>query len=630
MVKIIKKASKKNTAKPEEIKPESVESKAEFTFEAKGKIKEEFDKAETVIKGVEATSLLFLRSQWLGKLIEKGKKIFPFLININLKKIEERVVSFFTICIRLFSVATATFLIVASLRGIFNETYSIEPLKVPESFVQDGLDGQEVTSRLLQSVQNIINIAQRNPKIKYDFSKEIAHEDVVIMGISLNSIKQLVRSSMGIQNKTISGGIVKREEELEISLRVSGLNKSFTPIIVKFESGKLYKAFDELIKESAIQLLEKTEPVIASYFYLNEEKYDKVKTLAIAIKESDSKYDKINGYFLHGFLLQKEHEYTGAIEQYKKVIELNPENFLAIANIGASLAAIEDYKGAIEQYKRATELNQNLDFAYFGIGFALSALGDKKGAIEQFKKAIELFPEDANVYLYLGDELFNLGNNKEAIEQYKKAIELNPKKASAYLYMGDALFKLGDKKGAIEQYKKTIELDSKNANAYLSMGYALSNLGDKKEAIEQFKKTIELDPKNANAYLNLGYALFRSGNNKAAIEQYKKTTELDPKNALGYANLGYVLFKLSNRKEAMEQFQKAIKLEPTETFNSFSSDISDSIKLDGGVSKEREIFYEFLELSLQNKIDIDISKKPYSFYFKEKRFKDLMKRYSIK
>ena len=89
MVKIIKKAPKKNTAKPEEIKPKPDEPKPEFTFEATGKTKEEFDKAEKVIKGLEETSLLFLRSEWLGNLLEKGRKIFPFLLNMNLKKLEE-------------------------------------------------------------------------------------------------------------------------------------------------------------------------------------------------------------------------------------------------------------------------------------------------------------------------------------------------------------------------------------------------------------------------------------------------------------------------------------------------------------------------------------------------------------
>ena len=311
MVKIIKKAPKKNTAKPEEIKPKPDEPKPEFTFEATGKTKEEFDKAEKVIKGLEETSLLFLRSEWLGNLLEKGRKIFPFLLNMNLKKLEESVVSFFTICIRLFSIATAIFLIVASLRGIFNETYSIEPIKVPESFLHDGLDGQEVTSRLLHSVQEIVSKAEEKPKIKYDFDKEIAKEDVVIMGVSLNSIKQLVRSSMGIQNKTISGGIVKREKELEISLRVSGLKKSFSPIIIKFEEGNLYKTFDELIKQSAIQLLEKTEPIVACSYFLNEEKYDKVKSITMVLLESNSKQEKSYAHLINGYLFSLENESYG-------------------------------------------------------------------------------------------------------------------------------------------------------------------------------------------------------------------------------------------------------------------------------------------------------------------------------
>jgi|JI8StandDraft_1071087.scaffolds.fasta_scaffold82978_1 tetratricopeptide (TPR) repeat protein len=424
MGKIIKKNPKNNKTKSESIKSKSIAPKTEFTFEATGKTKDRFDDAEKVLKSVEATSLLLLRSEWLGKIIHKGKRIFPFLKVIKLKKIEENVVSFFTICIRLFSIATATFLIVASLRGIFNETYSIEPFKVPESFVQDGLDGQEVTSRLLQSVQNIILIAEQEPKINYDFDKEIAKEDVVIMGVSLNSIKQLVRSSIGIQNKTIAGGIVKREKELEISIRVSGLKKSFPPIIVKFEEGKLYKGFDELMGQSAIQILEITEPIVACSYYLNEQKYDKVKSIVKVLLESKSVEEKSYGYLIKGFLLAEEEEYEKAIEQYEKAIKLNPKYTIAYNDSGVVLIKKGDYEGAVKQFKKAIELEPFAN-AYNNMGIALSYLGDNTGAIEQYKKAIELSPKHAVAHNNMGNALSAIGNNKEASVYFKKAIELH-------------------------------------------------------------------------------------------------------------------------------------------------------------------------------------------------------------
>ncbi|HBE60500.1 MAG TPA: hypothetical protein DDW56_24175, partial [Cyanobacteria bacterium UBA11366] len=60
-------------------------------------------------------------------------------------------------------------------------------------------------------------------------------------------------------------------------------------------------------------------------------------------------------------------------------------------------------EGAISDYNRAIEINPNYTFAYYNRGITRSRQGDKKGAIADFDRAIELEPNYAPVYLSRGN-----------------------------------------------------------------------------------------------------------------------------------------------------------------------------------------------------------------------------------
>ncbi len=557
------KPKKKTVSK--EVKSDTREPKKEFKFEATGKTKDKFDEGKKVLEATKETSLIILRSEWLSRLLDKGKKIFPILKKIKLKKLEESVVSFFTICIRLFSVIAATFLIVASLRGILNESYSLEPFKVPESFVQDGLDGQEASSHLLQEVQKIFVIVQEEPKIKYDFNKDLVKEDVIIMGISLNSIKQIIRSSMGIQNKVIAGGIIKRIGELEISLRISTVKEPFAPIQTKIKDGDLYKAFDELMEKSAIQLVEKTEPKAACSYYLNTESYTSAKSIAKVLISYESSDEKSFGHFCLGYVYYIEKEQGKAIEQFQKAIEVNPNFPMAYYNLGVVLNESGDKKRANEEYAKVIRVMPYYTLANYNSCISLKELGDYKGAIERCKKAIEMEPDFSFPYILWGEILNEMGDNKGGIEKIKKAIEIDPNEEKAYIRWGNILNQLGDNKGAIEKYKKVIEINPNEEKTYFNWGEILKQLGDNKGAIEKYKKVIEINPNQEKAYLNWGNILRQSGDDKGAIEKYQKAIDINPNEEKTYLILGITLLDLKDTKSAIEKYKKAIEINPNYT-----------------------------------------------------------------
>ena len=187
----------------------------------------------------------------------------------------------------------------------------------------------------------------------------------------------------------------------------------------------------------------------------------------------------------------------GAIADYTKAIELNPNSSSAYSNRGLLKDNLEDLYGAIADYTKAIELDPDNADIYFNRGISKSGLKDLYGAIADYTKAIELDPDDASAYSNRGISKKNLKDYYGAIADYTKAIELNPDYAFAYSNRGVSKSKLKDNYGAIADFTKAIELDPDYVNAYSNRGISKENIGDLNGACKDWRKAASLGHSNS-------------------------------------------------------------------------------------------------------------------------------------
>ncbi len=136
---------------------------------------------------------------------------------------------------------------------------------------------------------------------------------------------------------------------------------------------------------------------------------------------------------------------------------------------GINKSNIKNYIGAIEDYTKAIELNPNLSIAYAQRGSCKSKIEDNKGAIKDCSKAIEINPQfAAPSYNIRGYSKGKLGAYNDAIKDLNIAIELNPEYANAFYNRGQIKSLLGDENGANIDWIKAAELGSVDAKNTLS------------------------------------------------------------------------------------------------------------------------------------------------------------------
>jgi tetratricopeptide (TPR) repeat protein len=108
----------------------------------------------------------------------------------------------------------------------------------------------------------------------------------------------------------------------------------------------------------------------------------------------------------------------------------------------------EDYKGAIKDFSKAIELDPNYAEAYLWRGQAKNDIKDRYNAIEDYNKAIKLDPNFASAYGWRGNTKYELEDYHGALEDYNKAVKINPDYDKDYFWRGRAEEKLNKSNNA--------------------------------------------------------------------------------------------------------------------------------------------------------------------------------------
>jgi tetratricopeptide (TPR) repeat protein len=258
-------------------------------------------------------------------------------------------------------------------------------------------------------------------------------------------------------------------------------------------------------------------------------------------------------------------QFNAMIDDLVSYIE-NGSIALEYSNKGIAKAKAGDYKGAIKDFTRAIEINPDYAGAYNDRGIAKRLSGDYAGAIEDCTKAIEINPDHAFAYANRGNAKINLGDYVEALEDLSKAIELNPNHFGAYSNRGIAKGYIGDYEGAIEDYTKAIELNPDYLGTYINRGLLKGNVGDYEGAIEDHTKAIELNPEQADAYNNRGWTYIKMENYLDTISDLNNALSII-ENASFYDTRGWAFFFLDRLEEARQDAISALELD-SEAYNS--------------------------------------------------------------
>jgi tetratricopeptide (TPR) repeat protein len=119
-------------------------------------------------------------------------------------------------------------------------------------------------------------------------------------------------------------------------------------------------------------------------------------------------------------------QYEAALESARKSIGLNPgcaeSHFLA----GCAMHGLHDYELAGSEYERALQLEPNHFWCLINLGYCLAESGRNEDALVQGRRAMQLDQQSPHPHDLLGLAHCNLGNREAAVRQIELLKEIDP------------------------------------------------------------------------------------------------------------------------------------------------------------------------------------------------------------
>ena len=248
---------------------------------------------------------------------------------------------------------------------------------------------------------------------------------------------------------------------------------------------------------------------------------------------------------------------------YRKVLEIQPENEIALYLLGVVSLQVGKISQAITHLESAIRLNENEPSYYQNLSIAFASSNQLERAIDNCEKAIALAPRNAEFHLHLGHLLLQCNRTDDAIIAFRNAIKISPKNAEAFRSLGRALLTSnGHLNESVSMLGQAILLDPNLAEAYNELGFVLHRLNRTEESVQAFLAAIHRKPNYANAYLNLSTAYRALGMLDQAESACRHSVLLDPATADSHVKLGVLLTDMGCLDEAIACFKSAMQLKP--------------------------------------------------------------------
>ncbi|MEJ2744391.1 MAG: outer membrane protein assembly factor BamD, partial [bacterium] len=137
--------------------------------------------------------------------------------------------------------------------------------------------------------------------------------------------------------------------------------------------------------------------------------------------------DDVEAHLALGDIYQSHGKTDMAVEEYKKVISLQPLSAKAYYNLGITVLTKRDFRSAHDAFRKTLEIDPGQPTACHGLGVACKELGDYDCARRGFEEALKLDPSFAPSCFSLG-QLYQsvLGDKGKAAIYWEKYLELRP------------------------------------------------------------------------------------------------------------------------------------------------------------------------------------------------------------
>jgi protein O-mannosyl-transferase len=249
------------------------------------------------------------------------------------------------------------------------------------------------------------------------------------------------------------------------------------------------------------------------------------------------------------------------IDFWNILIEQNNTIPHAWNNRGNAKVNSGDKTGAINDYGKAIQLDPNYYVALYNRGVIKSEQRDFDGALNDINKVIKMMPSYMDVYAFRGKILYSLGKPNDALSDFSKAININPENAKIYFLRGNIKRETGDYKGALSDFNIAIKKMPGFMEAYIFRGITFYYLGNPDKALNDLNAAIQKNPGYVDAYYNRGKLKYLLNDFGGALADLTQAVKIDPAYVNAYMIRAKARMKMTDFTGSLSDCEAILKFD---------------------------------------------------------------------
>ncbi len=259
-----------------------------------------------------------------------------------------------------------------------------------------------------------------------------------------------------------------------------------------------------------------------------------------------------------------------AIQAWKKITELDPDDIFARIDIADLFREQELFSQAISQYEAIIKLREDdiyrICLSHREIGIIQEVKGDFQAAIKSFDTALSLTAPGNWLRKDLQHRIIGIfaadGNWEDLIKFYQDKLDATPNEPELFGLLAAAYIENQQIDEGISTYRKGIDLAPTDTNLRLNLIATLRNIEKFQDAAAEYEVLSEQSPDDFGIYRELGELYLQIGNPDKATTVYQRMIDRSPNNPATHIILAEIYTGHEWIDDAVAQYEKAISLAP--------------------------------------------------------------------
>ena len=348
--------------------------------------------------------------------------------------------------------------------------------------------------------------------------------------VSADSEKQTVQAG-----KKLGKRLARNGDSLSFSLGVCHwptLNYSKTEMTVNCRKALMHGSF---FGPGTVTAFDHVSLNVSGDYFFDEGDYRQaVKDYRLGYRMAPDDINLMNSL---GVALIELNGLREAVCYFNKVLDREPDNFMALVNKGFALRMVGNDSDALTCFERASQDKEFQTAAVFSdISFQLGRLYCDNNNYGKAIKVLEVLARqktgkpELSLFRLLGEAYAGYGENKKAMMLLQRAVRSNPHDALSLSILG-VLYALEDQGDAIalSYCEQAVEVDDGPWKYWYRLAMVRHKMGCSIDALAALQKCLRRDRKAVEALYLAGAVYEQLGEQKKSDRMFQRVVQIEPK-----------------------------------------------------------------------------------------------------